>query len=209
MRKDLLVGLLLTISLPIFANSAADRVVDLFQNLTTIQGHFKQSLYNQKNILISESSGDFLIQRPDRFIWDVTEPMAQKTVSDGKTLWIYQPDLEQATKTAVTQQIGKTPLAILSGSVTALTNAYIIESDTPNKKNHEVFKFTAKDENGSFKTVKLFFHDNTLEEMQLFDNLGQQTQIQFISVQTNQPIKETVFNFVPPKGTDIISNSVV
>lgn len=44
--------------------------------------------------------------------------------------------------------------------------------------------------------------------MVLNDNLGQTTTIRFSNVKRNTTIASTQFNFVPPKGVDVINNYI-
>jgi outer membrane lipoprotein carrier protein len=202
-RSSLLMALL-SWSTSIAYASPTDEVVAIFENLNTIQGQFTQTLYSQKNKPLSQSSGTFVIERPNKFVWDVTSPSAQQSVSNGKEIWIYQPDLEQATVSPISKQIGATPLAILSGSTIALKQAYTIAKESSAQPEQRIYLFHSKEANSPFNMVRLYFKANTLLSMELFDNLGQKTQITFSHIETNQKVNQAIFDFHPPKGTDVV-----
>ncbi len=44
--------------------------------------------------------GDLWVKRPNLFNWHMTQPDESVLVSDGKTLWFYNPFVEQATATS-------------------------------------------------------------------------------------------------------------
>jgi outer membrane lipoprotein carrier protein len=46
----------------------------------------------------------------------------------------------------------------------------------------------------------------TLAGMELSDNFGQLTRIYFSHVIVNPPLKQTLFEFKPPKGADVFSD---
>ena len=47
---------------------------------------------------VKTSSGRFEFQRPNRFRFDYQKPFVQTIVADGKTLWLYDADLNQVTQ---------------------------------------------------------------------------------------------------------------
>ena len=52
------------------------------------------------------SSGSFEFQRPGKFRFNYTKPFEQLIVADGKTLWLYDADLNQVTERAQAQVLG-------------------------------------------------------------------------------------------------------
>ena len=51
------------------------------------------------------SSGTFEFQRPGKFKFNYTKPFEQLIVADGKTLWLYDVDLNQVTQRAQAQAL--------------------------------------------------------------------------------------------------------
>ena len=47
---------------------------------------------------VKQSSGSFEFQRPGRFRFEYRKPFAQTIVADGRTLWLYDADLNQVTQ---------------------------------------------------------------------------------------------------------------
>lgn len=195
----LLTTILLILSSTLYANDAADSLIDLFSNTQTISGKFTQTVYDQSGKSLAKSSGNFIIQRPNKFRWDVKTPMQQLTIADGNKIWLYQPDLMQVTVSRMTQKVGQTPLAILSGSSAALQNNFLIRSNGNNG-----YKLISKVNQSPFKVIMLYFVNNKISQMQLYDNLGQKTQINFSGVTSNESVSNNAFRFRVPKGVDII-----
>ena len=66
---------------------------------------------------------------------------------------------------------------------------------------------TAKDP--QFDYADLGFDANGLARMTFRDQLGSTTEIRFSGWQRNAPIPPATFNFVPPKGADVIGDAPV
>lgn len=199
MKKILLTTLLIGLLGNSFANSAAQQLVSIFSKLTTLQGNFTQTVYTQKGQVISVSKGTFKIRRPNQFYWNVNTPMKQLTVADGKHVWLYQPDLEQVTETLMTKKIGQTPLAILSGSSKALLANFNVTKAGANQ-----FNLRAKTANSNFHRISLTMNQGTPQRMQLFDSLNQKTVLAFSKVGVNHQLNKNAFQFIIPKGVDVI-----
>lgn len=62
------------------------------------------------------STGTFEFQRPGKFKFDYQKPFAQSIVADGKTLWLYDADLNQVTQRTQSQALGSTPAALIAAA---------------------------------------------------------------------------------------------
>ena len=196
----LLTGLMLLTTF-IFADPGSDALIKMFSNINSISANFKQTVYDQNGNALSVSTGSLLIARPDKFRWNMTAPMTQLSVGDGKQVWTYQPDLEQVSVNPMTAQIGQTPLAILSGSVSALTQYFTIQATS-----NQTFKLMAKDPNAPFSEVDLQFNGSLISSMTLIDSLDQKTVLSFSNVKNNLAVLASQFTFVVPQGVDVVNN---
>jgi outer membrane lipoprotein carrier protein len=212
MKKQYLSLIILSIilafaSLAIAANNsstiAANNLITIFNKTNTISSKFKQIVKDSSGQIIATSTGSMIIQRPNRFRWDTQTPMAQLAIADGQQVWLYQPDLEQVTISKMSHEIGQTPLAILSGSITSLQQNFVIEQTNPNE-----FTLTARKNAVPFHQVILLFDkQERLSQMQLKDELGQTTVLYFTDLKINAAVAKNSFSFAVPKGVDVIRNS--
>ena len=60
--------------------------------------------------------GVMKVERPGKFYWETTSPAKQTIVTSGKTVWIYDPDLQQAVRQTLDEQVANTPALLLSGN---------------------------------------------------------------------------------------------
>lgn len=147
--------------------------------------------------------GVMKVERPGKFYWEIMNPVKQTIVSSGKVVWIYDPDLQQAVRQSLDDQITNTPALLLSGNTNQIMSSYKV---TQPDKSKTYYTLIPKDKEGAFQSLTISFNaKNKPSMMVLQDSLGQTTYVKFSNVQVNSSIPASTFNFVPPKGTDIIN----
>ena len=92
--------------------TAAKRLNKLLSNTKSMTANFSQTT---KGANSGTFSGTMSVQRPNNFRWETKSPSEQLIVANGSSMWIYDKDLEQATKQNVDSQVGNTPALLLSG----------------------------------------------------------------------------------------------
>lgn len=195
-----IIYLLLLFSFNAVANDAADDLIQKLNPLQTFSGYFTQQLLNEEDELLSESNGQFLLQKPGMFRWDTLEPFPQLLVSNLKKIWLYDPDLEQVTIRAYDQNIAHTPILLFSGDAAEITENYQVE-----KVSDQHFRLTPNQTQELFESLSVIFVDGQLAAIHLLDALQQKNIFTFIDGEYNQNIDMAQFEFVPPEGTDIIN----
>ena len=149
-------------------------------------------------------TGVMQVKRPGQFRWETRSPMQQLIVANGRQVWLYDPDLKQATRQTLDQQIANTPALLLSGNVQQIAWSYRISQPQPGQAYFVLYPRPTGDQDSLFSSLALRFNGNVPSQMILTDTLGQQTSISFSQVRLNSSLSASIFNFVPPKGTDVI-----
>ena len=85
------------------------------RDANTGQASFTQTVTSPDGKKTKTSSGSFEFARPNRFRFAYTKPFEQLIVADGQKVWIYDPDLNQASSRKLSQALGATPAALLAG----------------------------------------------------------------------------------------------
>ena len=186
-----------------FAQAGAVDALKKFNNdADGISGNFSQTVHSKKKT--QTTYGTFKILRPGLFKWEYTKPYKQTIVGDGKTIWLYDVDLAQVTKSSQDQTIGDSPAAILSNK-TALDSSYTLKEDG-SANGIDYVLATPKKNNAGYQYIRIGFKGDNLAAMQLKDSFGNQTSISFSSLNTKPNLSSGMFKFTPPKGVDILSN---
>lgn len=203
--RVLFASALLFASVPAQADQAAsvERLTGLLKKAETLTGRFSQLSLDGTGTQLQETSGEMALKRPGQFRWSTDEPMAQLLVSDGKKVWLYDPDLEQVTIQTLDQRLTHTPALLLSGDVSAINENFKVS----HKEAGEVVDFTLEPTANDtlFDSLRLSFRNGIINDMQMIDGVGQRTNILFHGVKLNEPLKADLFTFEIPEGTDVIS----
>ena len=152
-----------------------------------------------------QSSGSFEFQRPGRFKFDYRKPFAQTIVADGKTLWLYDADLNQVTRRAQDKALGSTPAALLASApdLGALRADFTLES-APDEGGLQWVLATPKAKEGQLKSVRVGFDGEALAALDILDSFGQRSLIRFTGMQLNPALPAGTFTFKPPAGADVL-----
>ncbi|MDQ8934568.1 outer membrane lipoprotein chaperone LolA [Acinetobacter rudis] len=146
--------------------------------------------------------GEMKVERPGKFYWQTSSPAKQTIVTTGKTVWIYDPDLQQAVRQSLDTQVANTPALLLSGNVDQIMRSYRVTQPDHTKTYYTLYP---KNTEGAFQSLTISFGPNKSPAIMILqDSLGQTTTVRFNNVKLNATIPASVFNFTPPKGTDII-----
>jgi outer membrane lipoprotein carrier protein len=172
----------------------------------TLSAQVDQLLLDQDGRELQETRALLLMEKPSHFHWAITEPYEQLTVTDGATLWHYEPDLDQVTiDTFDDNEVDRVPAMLLNGDADTIRAAYDVSSTN---MGGELVRFVLIPRNPDrlFERLSVTFRGAVLEEMQFEDSLGQQTSLGFHEVSRNVPLDASNFSFTPPDGIDVIDN---
>jgi outer membrane lipoprotein carrier protein len=197
--------LILLLALAFTGNACCQSAGDILQTklnaISSMTANFNQ-VVNAKEKEISRSSGTMALERPGRFRWQTKNPMEQLVVADGKKLWVYDVDLEQVTVRKQKKGLGGTAALFLSGYNHSVTRDFDVAVATTGT--NQSYDLHSKSPKANFQRITLIFKHDVLIGIEMFDQLGQHTVVNFKNVKTNLKIAASLFQFKPPKGTDIV-----
>ena len=187
----------------------ADGLAVLNQYLKTARAgtaSFTQTVTNvNKPGPAKTSTGEFAFNRPRQFRFDYKKPFAQTIVADGKTLWMYDADLNQVTRRPQAEALSATPAALVasSNSIEALQKQFRLES-APVKDKLEWVKAVPRQADNQIKDVMIGFDAGQLRRLEIVDRFGQRSIMEFGPFSASAA--KTSFRFAPPAGADVIRN---
>lgn len=183
------------------ADDSREKLIGLLEQVTSLSSEFEQRTYKEASSNVDVSSGFFTLSKPMKFNWTVTKPFEQQVISDGETLWVYDPDLEQATYQKLSENIQQSPAMILVQPRMSLTDQYQVYE--AQRDDFTVFKLIPSDEEGVFTELSLVFVESAISEIRILDTLGQETLVSFKNVELDPTLEPSQFEFSPPPGTDL------
>lgn len=174
--------------------------------IDSFSANFLQLTQDNLGKTLQSVSGFMQVAKPGKLHWQTEGIYEQLVVSDGKSLWIYDADLEQVSIKNMDNRLSETPALLLGGDVSAIDDDFII-SQIPNESSI-LYVLQPKDTSQLFDALELRFNtlakSQPLTEMVIRDASGQITRIEFTNVKNNPEFNDDLFVFTIPKGIDVI-----
>ena len=184
--------------------ASIDRYREFLDGTRSARATFEQKVYDRSGQLVQQTKGSFVFQRPGKFRWVYDKPADQVIVGDGKRVWIYDRQLNQVTVRKLEAALGSTPAALLAGG-TDVEKAFFL-SDDGAKDGLEWVLARPRQSEAGFESVRMGFHGNALQAMELKDQFGQTTRLRFSRLERNPKVDAQTFRFDPPKGADVLGD---
>ena len=151
------------------------------------------------------STGTFEFERPGRFRFIYQKPFEQTIVADGRTLWMYDVDLNQVTSRDQSQVLGSTPAALIASApdLSALKADFDLKNAAA-VGGLEWVEATPKSRDGQLQSVKVGFQGTQLAALDILDSFGQRSLLTFSGFERNPLLENNAFWFQPPAGADVL-----
>lgn len=187
---------------PSLASTAVDALEQLLAPIETLQADVRQVIVQADGSILEESRIRFLLRRPEGFYWETLEPWPELIVTDGQTLWHYQPDLWQLTIDDWQRADSELAAQLLSGRTAALSSDYDVERHPASTEGQQAFLLQPRDPASLYEQVELYFEEETLAAIDVDQANGQRTLWEFSDVVLNEPIPVATFQFRLPDDAD-------
>jgi outer membrane lipoprotein carrier protein len=179
--------------------TATDELRDFVKTVKSGKSTFTQTV-TSPNGKQKVSNGSFEFARPNRFRFVYEKPYAQTVVGDGAKVWIYDPDLNQASSRRTGDALANTPAALI---VSNDIDKVFALADQPSKDGVDWVLATPKQAEGTVRSLRIGFKGHALAQLEIDDSFGQKSMIVFNGFEPNAKLAADTFVFVPPKGADV------
>lgn len=182
---------------------ARDDLKAFTTGLKGLDGQFVQKVYDGGGKLKENTTGRVALSAPRLFRWEYNKPYEQLVVADGKKVWIYDPDLQQATVREQGSEEQNSPLTALidPGKLDQQFNV----TETGERDGLSWLVLTPKDEGEvGFQSAQLGFKGPSLARMEVIDAIGQRTDISFSGWKRNPSFAANTFKYTPAAGVDVV-----
>jgi len=207
----------LWVCLPLCMNAHADSISSLslfLKNAHSMRAEFVQSVTTpakeNRPSKTKTSSGTFAFVRPTAFRFDYAKPFVQNIIADGQHLWLYDVDLNQVTQRLQAQALSTTPASLIASAsdVATLEKEFVLQAQ-PEAEGLQWIAAIPKTQDGSLQRVRIGLRLDgeqvQLAQLDILDAFGTRSLIKFERTEINpKNLTLAQFNFVPPKGVDLI-----
>ena len=209
----LAIGLLSWMVFPVGASAltaeeVADKVQATYRGFSDLEAVFVQKATNRLSGTSQEASGRLFLKWPGKMRWEYDKPEPRLFLIDGKTLWSYSPMERQAVAQEVKGAISTGPIGILFG-VSSLRRDFRVRTIThagTRDTQEYLLDLAPKGEDLSFKRVILAIDRESflIQRLTVFDLYGNTTAVDLSDLKVNGGLKDGLFSFSPPPGTDLV-----
>ena len=165
--------------------------------LNTFEAGFAQTVIDVDGKVLFKGDGKVQMSHPSLFRWHALTPNENLMVSDGKTLWIYDIDLEQVTATDAATAIESTPFALLASKDDNLWQNYRVE------KHSDDWVIAPLNGQSQVKKLTLSFDGKVFSQLLIEDLSGQKSTYDFSKAKANAKLTRDLFSFSVPEGVDL------
>jgi len=184
------------------ATDAIEQFEQFVQTVPAATGRFSQYTIGPQGQTAKPQTGVFYFSRPGKFRWDVQKPYAQLVLSDGKSVYQYDPDLNQATVRTVGSALSSSPAAILFGQG-KLLDAFVV-TPLPDQDGLSWFRAVPKQPDAGLNQVDIGMLLGNPARLLLVDGFGQTTRVDFERLRAQSDFAPGTFSFTPPPGTQVV-----
>jgi outer membrane lipoprotein carrier protein len=187
------------------SSQAKEHLMTKLSKLAFFSAEFSQNILDAQGEILQQGSGTIAISKPNLVNWKTITPDETLIVSDGNTLWFYDPFIEQASAYSLAKSIHNTPILLLTSDEPQLWQQYNVIEQQGVVESGLRFVVMPKDENSQIKKLTLTFNDTENNDVQLSefsfqDATGQISQISLSKFNSNTEPADTLFNFSLPEG---------
>jgi outer membrane lipoprotein carrier protein len=182
-----------------------DRVQQHYQSTKSFSAKFDETITRAGAPPI-QRSGLIYYQKPGKLRWEFEGPQSETIVSDGTTIYDYDPALNQVVETPLTEASRSDAAAAFllgAGNVKRDFKAEAIKA--PNSGGLVQVVLTPKQGGQRFEAG---IEQNTynIATLSISDAMGNRTNLSFSNITLNPPLHASQFKFTPPDGADIVSS---
>jgi outer membrane lipoprotein carrier protein len=189
-----------------------NEIQNRYEKTNDIEANFIQEYFGKGMKQPNRGEGKVYFKKKGMMRWDYTVPK-QKLISDGHTLWYYQPDEKQVLVSDVSSVLNeKTPLAFLAGEGNLDRDFKLLnlKESVSQKEDNYVVELAPKEPLATLSKLILTVDKKAYIVLQVdvLDVLGNVTRTRFINIKTNVGLSSSFFQFTSPPGTEVIKTRV-
>lgn len=191
------------------ASEVIARMQKFYEGTTALRGKFIQTLSGPMGK--RQAAGQVVLKKPGKMRWDYEKPERKLFIADGTTLWVYEPEDEQAYKQPLTSSQLPAQVSFLfgRGRLQDDFDASYLDGPPMGEPGDLVLKLVPKVASAAYRHIVFVVHPKTfmVKETVLADQQGGTNHIIFSALETNPRagVEDSRFSFTPPPNTKIIN----
>jgi outer membrane lipoprotein carrier protein len=218
-RRMNLMACMLTASLALLAGvgtagaQSLDEVIRgleaAYGRMTDLKAEFSQSSFNKSLNQTIAAQGVVSLKRGGKLRWEYSEPTKQEIVSDGKTLWVYTPSLNQVNTGPAPEALAGPAGSFLAGlgKVREHFNVRFLNPAQPRDgEGNVVLDLTPKQPLPTLTRLILSLDPKgwELRKAVVYDQFENTVSMRFKKLVLNGGLPDKLFTFAPPPNAAVV-----
>ena len=176
-----------------------------YGKMTDLKSEFTQSALNKSLNQTIDAQGVVYLKKGGKLRWEYAEPTKQEIVSDGKTIWVYTPELNQVNTGPAPEALAGPAGSFLSG-LGKLREHFTVRFLNPvqpkDADGNIVLDLTPKQPLPTLARLILSLDAKTydLRKAVVYDQFENTVTMRFTKMAVNSGLPDKLFAFTPPKG---------
>lgn len=169
----------------------------LLAKITTLQASFTQVVNDREGKPLQTSSGNLILQQPDRVYWQVLVPDETRLIANGERVFYVDEFVEQVSIFSQKDMVANNPLMLLTSSDDQVWEQFSVVQQ------NLAFVVTPINNEGQITQLTLRFIQDELTQFTLLDNQGQVSQFTLNGTVLNMPLPVNQFSYAIPEGFSV------
>jgi outer membrane lipoprotein carrier protein len=169
----------------------------LLAKITTLQASFTQVVNDREGKPLQTSSGNLILQQPDRVYWQVRVPDETRLIANGERVFYVDEFVEQVSIFSQKDMAANNPLMLLTSSDDQVWEQFSVVQQ------NLAFVVTPINNEGQITQLTLRFIQDELTQFTLLDNQGQVSQFTLNGTVLNMPLPVNQFSYAIPEGFSV------
>jgi outer membrane lipoprotein carrier protein len=176
-----------------------------YGKINDLKAEFTQNAFNKSLNQTIPASGVVYLKKGGKLRWEYKEPTPQEIVSDGKTLWVYTPTLNQVNVAPAPEALAGPAGSFLVG-LGKLREHFGVRFMNPasprDRDGNVVLDLTPKQPLPTLARLILSIDPKSWEVRKavVYDQFENTVTMQFTRMTLNSSLPDSLFTFTPPKG---------
>lgn len=216
MRNSLALLTLLIFAVPAAAQPATVSLDDVVRDvesaygrMTDLKAEFTQTAFNKSLNQTIPASGTVYLKKGGKLRWEYVEPTPQVVVSDGKTIWLYTPTLNQVNTGTAPEALAGPAGSFLNGlgKLREHFNPRLLNPAQPkDAEGNVLLDLTPKHALPTLNRLILSMDPNgwQVRKAVVYDQFENTVTMKFTKLAINSGLDDKLFVFVPPKGVSTV-----
>jgi len=180
-----------------------------YGKINDLRAEFTQAAYNKSLGQDIKAEGTVYLKKGGKMRWDYKSPSPQQIVSDGSSLWVYTPELNQVNKGSAPKALAGPAGSFLAG-LGRVREEFGVRFLNPASKvdasGRPVIDLVPK--NPTPLLTRLVLHvdpkDYVVRQAVLYDQFQNTVTMTFNKVTINPSLADSLFVFTPPPGAAVV-----